>query len=598
MNGSFSQKPVTETGFLVIEPRLAVVGMLRWARLRRAELLTGALLAVMGLQMLAVISRKSIIVDEIVMIPSAYYHLAAGDFQLVNEHPPFSKILAALPLLFVQPNEVRPDQANASSLSSEAKWAYQESFWANNVEHFESISFWSRVPMIALAVALGLLIFRFARKLFGARAAVLAVVLYTLEPTVLAHGRVVQTDIPAAFGYLLFFMALYHFAEKNTWRRAVLLGLAAGLAILAKYSMLLVGPVLALFFLAFLVRRWRMPEVRTRLLAHMALVMLAVLTAINAAYFFRHRQMGDADVQWIQSSFHAYGDTLTTTVRLLAHFLPVDFVLGVLFQFWHNGQGHSASLLGMYSERGWWYYFPVAFVLKSTIPFLLLSLVSVGWGVYQSIRNRDRRFIWLVVPVAVYAVFVLFSHINIGVRYLLPAYPWLFILGGALLDRLIKIRRAYRSGALIALSLLCWMAIETYRAFPDEMVYMNQLASRAPHWWYLSDSNVEWGDDARAVAAFLHERGEKRVGDAFLGGFFSLHYYGIERVDWLVPESRIDPPHYLAIGASYFNGSTIPAGPPGSGRETPQQRANFFEEYKHQKPEAVFGNSIYVFRVR
>jgi hypothetical protein len=362
--------------------------------------------------------------------------------------------------------------------------------------------------------------------------------------------------------------------------------------------MLLVGPVLALFFLALLVRGWRLAEVRSRLLAHMALVMLAILTAINAAYFFKHRQTSEVDAQWIQSSFHVYGGTLTTGVRLLAHILPVDFVLGVLFQFWHNSQGHSASLLGMYSERGWWYYFPVAFVLKSTIPFLLLSLASLGWGVYQSVRNRDRRFIWLLVPFAVYAVFVLFSHINIGVRYLLPAYPWLFILGGALLDRLIKIRRAYRAGALIVLLLLGWMAIETYRAFPDEMVYMNQLASRAPHWWYLSDSNVEWGDDARAVAAFLHERGERRVGDAFLGGFFSLHYYGIERVDLLVPESRIDPPRYFAIGASYFNGSTIPAGPPGSGRETPQQRANFFEEFKHKKPEAVFGNSIYVFRVR
>jgi hypothetical protein len=598
MNESLSQKPVTETGFLVIEPRLALVGALRWAKVRRAELLTGALLALMGLQMLAVISRKSIIIDEIVMIPSAYYHLAAGDFQLVTEHPPFSKILAALPMLFVQPNEVRPDQASAAPYSGEAKWAYQESFWANNAERFESISFWSRVPMILLAVALGVLIFRFARKLFGARAAVLAVALYSLEPTVLAHGRVVQTDIPAAFGYLLFFMALYHFAEKNTWRPAVLLGLAAGLAILAKYSMLLVGPVLAVFFLALFALSWRVPGARSRLLTHMALVMLTILAAINAAYFFQHRQMGDFDARWIQSSFPGYGGTLTNAVRFLAHLLPIDFVLGVLFQFWHNGQGHSASLLGMYSERGWWYYFPVAFALKTTIPFLLLSLVSLGWGVYQCVWNRDRRFMWLLVTFAVYSVFVLFSHINIGVRYLLPAYPWLFILGGALLDQLIKTRRTHRAGALVVLLVLGWMAIETYRAFPDHMVYMNQLASRAPHWWYLSDSNVEWGDDAPALVAFLRERGETRVGDAFLGGFFTLHYYGIERVDSLFPESQTDPPRYLAIGASYFNGSTIPPGPPGSGRETPQQRANFFEEYKHRKPEAVFGNSIYVFRVR
>src|SRR5437762_7801212 len=220
MDESFSQKPVPETDFLVVQPRLALVRALRWAHIRRAELLSGALLAVMSLQMLAVISRKGISIDEIAMIPAAYYHLAAGNFQLVNEHPPLAKIIAAIPLLFVQPNEARPDQITAEPNSNDAKWAYQQSFWANNTARFESISFWARVPMIALAVAPGLLIFRFARKLFGARAAVLAVALYSFEPTVLAHGRVVQTDIPAAFGYLLFFMVLYHYAEKETWRRA------------------------------------------------------------------------------------------------------------------------------------------------------------------------------------------------------------------------------------------------------------------------------------------------------------------------------------------------------------------------------------------
>src|SRR5882724_162033 len=117
-----------------------------------AELLCAALLMAMSLQMLAIISRKNITIDEIVMIPAAYYHLAAGNFQLVNEHPPLAKIIAAIPLLFVQPNEARPDQITAEPNSNDAKWAYQQSFWANNTARFESISFWARVPMIALAV--------------------------------------------------------------------------------------------------------------------------------------------------------------------------------------------------------------------------------------------------------------------------------------------------------------------------------------------------------------------------------------------------------------------------------------------------------------
>ena len=147
------------------------------------------------------------------------------------------------------PRKREPDQITAPLNSPDAKWGYQESFWADNAKRFDSLSFWPRVPMILLTVVLGFLVFRFARELFGPRAAVLAVALFSLEPTVLAHGRVVQTDIPAAFGYLLLFMALSRYARERTWRRAAWLGAAAAIAILAKFSMLLAGPVLAVFFL-------------------------------------------------------------------------------------------------------------------------------------------------------------------------------------------------------------------------------------------------------------------------------------------------------------------------------------------------------------
>jgi len=113
----------------------------------------------------------------------------------------------------------------------------------------------------------------------------------------------------------------------------------------------------------------------------------------------------------------------------------------------------------------------------------------------------------------------LFSRIDIGVRYYLPAYPFLFILGGALLASLLKSRKAARAGMLVAIGLLAWIGIEAVRAFPDHMSYLNQFAAGKPHWWYLSDSNVEWGDDIPALAAYLRARGETRVRANFLGDF-------------------------------------------------------------------------------
>src|SRR5882672_3528202 len=234
------QDELTNSRAFVSERHQLLATARHWVSARRGELMCGLLLAAAVLQMLSVIGRKSITVDEIVMIPSSYYHLVTGNSQLVNDHPPFAKFLAALPLLFIQPNEIQPQQIEGPPQSEQQEWSYLISFWENNPAAFETISFWSRVPMIALTVMLGVLIFVVARELFGMRAAVLAVAIFSLEPTVLAHGRVVQTDIPAAFGYLLFFFALHRYLRAPTFRRAVWLGLAAALAILAKFSMLLV----------------------------------------------------------------------------------------------------------------------------------------------------------------------------------------------------------------------------------------------------------------------------------------------------------------------------------------------------------------------
>src|ERR1041385_5854855 len=168
------------TTLLVFEPRRFLSLSLAFVRSHAAEFTSGVLLAVMGLQMFAVIGRKSITIDELVMIPSAYYHLVDNDFQLVNEHPSLSKLAAAVPLLFVQPNEEADHAA----------------FWDYNLKKYPSIAFWSRAGMIVLTLTLGVLIFIFARTLFGSTTAVLAVALFSFEPTMLAHGRVVQTDVP------------------------------------------------------------------------------------------------------------------------------------------------------------------------------------------------------------------------------------------------------------------------------------------------------------------------------------------------------------------------------------------------------------------
>ena len=567
-----------------------------WSVAHAAELGCAVMLILMSLQMLFVISRKSITCDEIVMIPSGYYHVAAQNFELINDHPPVSKILAAIPLLFIQPEEIRPEQIPGEPGSIDERWAHMESFWENNPDKFLALSFWPRVFMVGLSVALGLLIFRFARELFGPAAAFFAVFLFTLEPTVLAHGRVVQTDIPASFGFLFFCFMLRRYARDRSIKRAGWLGFAAGLAILTKFSMLLVGPMLVGYFAMRIWKSVRQQDSPSRPLFDCAMAAVVSLLTINAAYFFRHRRLEPWDVQWIQSTFSPIARPLTILTSVLSYIFPVDFVLGILRQFWHNSAGHPAGLLGMYSGTGWWYYFPVAFTFKTTIPFLLLSLAAVGWSGFKAIKKRDASHVWMLAPFLIYTVFVLFSRIDIGVRYYLPAYSFLSILGGALIVSLWKSRKAVGIGAITVILIVAWVSVEAVRAFPDHTSYMNQLAAGKPHWWYLSDSNVEWGDDIAALAAYLRARGETRVNSAFLGDFLVLHHYGVESL--MLANSRGAAPaktRYAAIGASYLNGSTVP-GVIFERVLSEEERVNYFDRYRNKTPEAIFGGSIYLYR--
>jgi 4-amino-4-deoxy-L-arabinose transferase-like glycosyltransferase len=446
--------------------------------------------------------------------------------------------------------------------------------------------------MVILTLILGALVFIFARQLFNTRAAVLAVALFSFEPTILAHGKVVK-DVYVAFVYLLFFFALYLYGSRPGLLRALWLGLACGLALVAKYSMVILVPVLLVSF-CFVGLRPPSRTSRRQVLVHLLVAVFTTLLMLKAAYLFIHQPLIAADVEALVGNDQ--GTLLVSALKPSSGFVPPYFVYGVYRTFMHNDLGHPAFLLGAYSDHGWWYYFPVAFALKTTIPFLLITLVSLAWAAFGSFR-REVKFLILLAPVVIYGLMAMSASINIGIRHLLPVFPFLFILAGALLDSVMRTRRNHGLAVGLVVVFIAAAATEALRAYPNYMSYMNQLASGRPAWEYLSDSNVEWGDDTGALAEYLKERGETRVRASFLGGSLLLPLYGVEYIDLLTPPgTRLPETRYIALGASFLNGSTVPGWSEGSGRETREQQRNYFAEYRTRTPEAILGGSIYLYR--
>jgi 4-amino-4-deoxy-L-arabinose transferase-like glycosyltransferase len=556
--------------------------------------IVAALLVVMAANLLTVIMRKSITADEITHIPAGYYHLVAGNFTLNNEHPPLVKLWAALPLLVLQPNE--PPLAGSDNADYYVRvGSVFPNFWTANASEFEAISFWTRLPMVVLTLVLGWLIFVFTKDLSNPRAGVLAVALFALEPTVLAHGGIVHTDLPAALAYLLFFLALHRYHRLSSFRSALVLGLVIGVALVTKFSLVIVCPI---FVAAAGVWIWRAPSRglnRGQVVRHALMAGLVALAVINVAYGFQRQPIIAPDIAWIQYKTPNYAPAILSGIRGLSFLFPTYYLFGIYNVALHNSSGHATFLLGQYSDLGWWYYFPVAFALKTTIAFLGLAIASLLWALWRFLFRRESHLLFLLAPIAVYLVVSLTSSINIGIRHFLPVYPFLFILAALLLDRVLRVPKwRYVTGILVA-GLIASMGLEAVRAYPNYISYFNQLRRGRPGWHLLSDSNVEWGGDVKAVAAYLRARGETGVSGATSAGWLTFRFFGVDYFDVCPPHDK-NPvqTNYVAIGASFLNGSTVP----GSAVLPETERENIFAAYRYQKPEAIFGKSIYLYRVK
>jgi 4-amino-4-deoxy-L-arabinose transferase-like glycosyltransferase len=316
---------------------------------------------------------------------------------------------------------------------------------------------------------------------------------------------------------------------------------------------------------------------------------------VNATYYFQYAPLSQADAVWavryVRSPYIALIRHVAVTLKLL----PTYFIFGIFGTLAHNAMGHQSFLLGMYSRHGWWYYFPVAFALKTTLPFLLLSICSLAWATREALKKREKKFLILLAPVVLYVGMALSANLNLGVRHLLPIFPFLFILGGALLERVLRVGQGLRRrcSKVVVLLLVGAMAFEAFRVYPHYIPYMNQLTWGRPGWHYLSDSNVEWGDDAPELAEYLLARGEREVRAAFLGGESTLARYGVKYYNLFRPlGEELPETRYTAIGASLLNGSTVYAIGGKGGKD-------FFAAYREREPEAVFGGgSIYLYRER
>lgn len=505
--------------------------------------------------------RENPTVDEVNHLPAGVSYYETGSFRLYHHNPPLVKLVAALPVVMAG--------GNLHGAYDDPKWREESvppalfgmKFTILNLPRYFELFRLARLMMPLFSVLGGLVVFAWSRRLFGDRGGLLSLALWCLCPNILAHGRLVTSDVGGAAIGAAATYTFWRYLHAPTWRRATLAGLVLGLAQLTKFSMLLLYPLWPVLWLAFSTSRHGLRGMARGVPRAMgqgaAIVALSVLI-IDIGYGFEGTGRPLGNFRFASRSFltkpgttpgSGENDLLNlhwryrvnrfrgTWLGRLPSPLPAHYLLGFDEQkieadgfprIWADPgatdpdeiTGYTVYLDGALRRTGWRSYYALAFLYKTpegTLALLALALAALATARRARAPVED-ELVLILPPLAFFGAMTFLTDINLGLRYVLPVFPYLFIFAGRLApwSDLGPIRRIGRGliGVYLAATVLAVVMIH-----PHYLAYFNYVSGgpdREPP--RLIDSNLDWGQDLVGLREWMRAHlDEGPIGLAYFG---------------------------------------------------------------------------------
>ncbi len=533
--------------------------------------------------------RDAPTVDEFAHLPSGCALLRHGRTDIYRNNPPLARAWMALPVVLAGANVPEPGPAARGDWGP---WLYGQELMLANRERYLHFFFLARLSILALATAGGLLLFAWARSRGGPLVACGALLLYTLCPNLQAHGRLATVDAAFTTAIVGLFFALDRHAMQPSARRLLLCGVALGLAMLTKFTAWLLLPAVWVVLTVASgppagTNRWRRLGRAAAVGARRtAAVLLIAVLVVNLGMAFAGTGRALAGSSWQSGPFSRLAGWLPGWLPVP---FPADYVAGFDEQLLDTERGEFR----VYFAGEWWQGSPRPYHLAALLFKLpLATLAFVLWGAAATLRRRrdgvSPVILWLP-PLLLAGTLTFFNALPGGMRYLLPALPFLFlgaaagVLGSGFRDR----GRIWRSAVAV---LAAGLVAASLSSHPLQLGFFNRLAGgpERGHRW-LADSNLDWGQDLSRVPAYLGRHGLSRIYLLYFG-HTEPALYGI---DYALPPDTPAPGTYVvsvnfALGAEYaapdhWTSVFIPQGAPAWLRaRTPDDR---------------IGASLWVYRV-
>ncbi|OGN01695.1 MAG: hypothetical protein A3G51_03140 [Candidatus Yanofskybacteria bacterium RIFCSPLOWO2_12_FULL_43_11b] len=582
-----------------------------------------AITIIVSAAILAVISvwNDSPIVDEIPHIGAGYSYVQKGDFRLNPEHPPLVKDLAGFALSFLSLNQ-SAFKTQFWTGDINGQWNFGRNLIFNSGNDAILMTRIAKLPMVLFFILSAIIIFYWTRKLYGDKAALIAVFMFSFSPTVMAHSRFVTTDVPALFGILLGTYFFIRFLQNQTKTNFTIAMIAFGIAQLTKFSLFLLNPLFIILAISWglihsinsgRAMHNKIYSVAKTLFFTVAIIVLGYLAVVWPVYGLHvinypvARQKTDTTYY-----LNSYGNRSIADKVVWASDKPYiralsQYSLGLLMVTQRSVGGNTTYFLGEIKQTAWKKYFPVVYFIKEPLAFwglavmVLLNLAVIfkpnRYKLTHWLKNHFTEFSMLV-WLAIYWYASIKANLNIGVRHLMPIYGFVYIL---LAGQLTSIenglknisRKQYVATCWLIAVLLGWYLFENLNVFPHYLTYFNQAAG-GPKGGYLYavDSNVDWGQDAKRLADWVDKNKITKISLDYFGWADAGFYLGSKYV-WInagryknAREFLADNPGggYIAVSKSFFMGS----------REKPETSYAWLDSCK---PVADIGNSIFVWHI-
>ncbi|OIP58719.1 MAG: hypothetical protein CO143_02020 [Candidatus Moranbacteria bacterium CG_4_9_14_3_um_filter_45_14] len=526
---------------------------------KHAYLIVAGILSLHFILALVISSQESMIYDERAHIPAAYSYVRFGDMRLNPEHPPLLKDLAGLPLLALDLSF--PLNSPEWRSGTNEQWSVGDMFvnctrpemGCNNAD---KILFWSRLPITLVAVVLGIAIFLWTKELSGTLAGLFAVTLYAFDPNIIAHNHYVTTDIGIAAFLFFAFYFFVRFLKNPSLKNVIIAGIFLGLAELAKVSAILLFPLFGLTVILYALTKQKPPsdtqgpfsfKLRT-LLAYslkfagsvlVCFILIWSLYAWNTINMPGEKLVDSANLYLSQKNVAAeFAHTLVVNTSENAFLKPLsEYFLGVAMIVARVESGNPHYFLGEVTMTPSRWYFPTVFLLKETLPFLLLLLLTTFFTMYRigrtliqgkkaglcsflsrSFQNKTAQYL-IFFFVLLYSYVSITGKLNIGFRHLFPLLPFLSMLVAKTAfdffkrfdtDKTTKKMLSFFLGGIT----LFVMAIPIL-AYPNYLSYFNIAAGgHSNGYTYVSDSNYDWGQDLKRLGLFIETHNRCQAGTA------------------------------------------------------------------------------------